>query len=674
MQRHSVTLSRDHLERQARCTPDAAIEELIWNGLDAGGDLVEVEFEHNSLGGLDTIRVMDHGAGIPFEDLERAFGTIGRSLKIDRKRNPDGRIFHGSEGRGRFKALVLGDRVRWRTTYEKQDSLLTYDIEIVSGTQDSYRTSDEPTRLDGGETGTEVLIEDVDHTANKLVAETTLQRLTERLALYLRQYPTVRVTYDRIHIDPAPLIRHAAEYPFEATSDSPFSGTLTVLEWNFQVPTKKLLLTDPSGFAWHEMLAGVHARDIYYTAYVAFKEARTWAEEGRFTVASLDPEVMSLVERAKDLLREHVRHRLAEEAQDLVRQWKDEEIYPYKEEKPRTTVEKAERQVFDIVAARVHRYHQPFRSGDKESRQLTLELVRQALENNPTSLRQILTEVLRLPRSQQDELAELLQSTTLEGMIRAAQAVRERLRAIAGFDEILFNEDWKSRLRERTQLHRLLVHQLWIFGEAYTLDADDERLRVLLKKHLSHLGRDLLAEEKSPSLIDGRDGIPDLMLSRVFRRDRDRVEHLVLELKRPSKQLGADDITQIKQYAYAVAEDERFSKTEVDWTFVLVGNDFDAFGEREANPSDRPSGCLDTRAGIKIWMRRWSDVLHQARSRYNFFSERLEMEALGDEGVAFLEKVYPKLMAGKGLTKKQEAEEEGQPPSGDGSEVSEKGL
>lgn len=657
MKRHSVTLSRDHLERQARCTPEAAIEELIWNGLDAGGNLVEVDFEYNALGGLDGIRVTDHGAGIPFGDLERAFGTIGRSLKIDQQRNPDGRIFHGSEGRGRFKALVLGQRARWTTTYQSNGDFLTYDIDITAGTQESYRTSDEPTLVEDGTTGTEVIIEDVSDSASRLLADAALQRLTERLALYLRQYPSVRVFYNRNRIDPAPLINQVATYPFEATSESPFSGTLTVIEWNFQVPNKKLLLTDLSGFAWYEMLAGVQARDIAYTAYLAFEEARAWADEGRFALSELDPEVIDIVDRAKDLLREHVRHRLAEEAKDLVRQWKDEEIYPYKEEEPSTTVEKAERQVFDIVAARVHRYHQPFRSGDKESRQLTLELVRQALESNPTSLRQILSEVLRLPKSQQDELAELLQSTTLEGMIRAAQAVRERLQALAGFDEIIFSEDWKFRLRERTQLHRLLVHQLWIFGEQYTLDADDERLRVVLQKHLAHLGRELLAEEKSPTLIDGREGIPDLMLSRVFRRDRDRVEHLVLELKRPSAQLGADEITQIKKYAYAVAEDERFSKTEVDWTFMLVGNEFDAYGEREASQSDRPYGCLDNSQGIKIWMRRWSDVLHQARGRYNFFSDRLEMEALGDEGVAFLEKAYPMLMTGKGLTKKQEAEQ-----------------
>lgn len=245
---------------------------------------------------------------------------------------------------------------------------------------------------------------------------------------------------------------------------------------------------------------------------------------------------------------------------------------------------------------------------------------------------------------------------TLDAMIKASQEVRQRLQILAGFDEIIFGDDWRKRLRERTQLHRLLVHHLWLFGEEYHLDTDDDRLRKVLERHLHHLGRELLAEEANPTLIDGRDAIPDLMLSRKFERDRGQIEHLVLELKRPSVRLGAEAITQIKQYAHAVKDDERFSTSKVRWIFALVGNSFDSFGELEASPSDRPYGCIDKREGLEIWMWKWSDVLHDARHRYSFFQKRLEIEARGSEGVQLLKSAYPLLMSGKGLTKKQENE------------------
>ena len=37
MEHRTVRLTHDHLERQARCSPERAIEETIWNALDAGG-------------------------------------------------------------------------------------------------------------------------------------------------------------------------------------------------------------------------------------------------------------------------------------------------------------------------------------------------------------------------------------------------------------------------------------------------------------------------------------------------------------------------------------------------------------------------------------------------------------------------------------------------------------
>ena len=49
------------------------------------------------------------------------------------------------------------------------------------------------------------------------------------------------------------------------------------------------------------------------------------------------------------------------------------------------------------------------------------------------------------------------------------------------------------------------------------------------------------------------------MLSRATRRHRaDDIEHLVVELKAPKVNIGADEITQAKRYAIAVSRDERF--------------------------------------------------------------------------------------------------------------------
>ena len=51
-----------------------------------------------------------------------------------------------------------------------------------------------------------------------------------------------------------------------------------------------------------------------------------------------------------------------------------------------------------------------------------------------------------------------------------------------------------------------------------------------------------------------------------------KYEHLIMELKRPSHKLTPADIDQIRCYAVAVAEDDRFQQLNVQWTYVLAGN------------------------------------------------------------------------------------------------------
>lgn len=663
MRRHTVKLSDDHLSRQAACSAERAVEELIWNALDAGGDRVEVSFEANALGATSAVEVQDWGTGIAESDLGRAFGMVGNSLKNQRRVTADGRAMHGSEGRGRFRALVLGEQAEWTTTYKHDGEFRTYSITMRRGHQDQYVVSDVKAAK-RGRTGTKVRITNIDKGELSLVGDATRENLTERLALYLKNYPGLSLVYDNRELDPKPLIRDARSFPLTIGTSAEPNASVEVIEWTFKPETRKLLICDTRGFAWHELPVGIQTRGFEFTAFLKCEQAKEWADEGRFTAGELDQEVTAVIEAARARLREYVRSRLAEEAQGLVQQWKAEQIYPYRDDEPNTPVSQAERQVFDILAAKVHQFHSPFRQGELEARQLILSLVRQALESNPTSLKEILEKTLKLSNEQQDELADLLRRTGFPSLIEAAKTVEHRLRAITGFKHILFDDDWKATLRERTQLHRLLVRHVWIFGDEYLLDTDDEALKAVLHKHRKILKRDELAPESDVQLINGKDGIPDLMLSRKFKRDRRTVEHLILELKRPSLKLGSDEITQIKNYAYTVSDDERFSKTDVSWRFVLLGNSLDTFAQKEINSDGRPFGCIHAQGNLSVWVQEWGHVLHEAEQRYEFFREKLNVEASHADGLAYLKQHYDDLMSGKGLTKKQDVAKHGDATTG----------
>ena len=89
---------------------------------------------------------------------------------------------------------------------------------------------------------------------------------------------------------------------------------------------------------------------------------------------------------------------------------REEGLYPYFA-LPQSPVEQAERDVFDICAATVHEQLPDFEAVGKDARRFTYRLLRETLEQNPTNLKAILTEVFKLSVEQQDNLAGLLKKT-----------------------------------------------------------------------------------------------------------------------------------------------------------------------------------------------------------------------------------------------------------------------
>src|SRR4051812_33776916 len=104
-----VNVKPDHIEAlSATKRPIASIAELVWNSLDADADKIAIRFDTNALGALDAIRVQDNGTGIPYDQAEILFGSLGGSWKASKNRTKKGRSLHGKSGKGRFKAFSLG--------------------------------------------------------------------------------------------------------------------------------------------------------------------------------------------------------------------------------------------------------------------------------------------------------------------------------------------------------------------------------------------------------------------------------------------------------------------------------------------------------------------------------------------------------------------------------------
>jgi hypothetical protein len=641
---YPVEVQKDFLEKITRASPIQALAEFIWNSLDADATIVDVKIIYNDLGSISKIIVRDNGTGMDFVDAPELFKKLGGSWKRSGgTTKKEGRFLHGQDGRGRFKAFALGRIAEWDVTYQKNNSLWTYKIRITSDNLNEVVISDEEEAPSDKQVGVNLTILDVHKDFRSLSSDIGLQQLDEIFALYLADYKDVMVTVGLTRIDPTKIIASKASFNLSDVidDDKVFPVRLEIIEWISRT-NRILYLCNDKGFPLAQVERRFHVGDFQFSAYLKSEYMSKMQKEGALELSEMTPSIVAVIDEAQKSIREYFRNRAAQEARTVVEEWKEEKIYPYMGE-AETQVEKVERQVFDIVAVNVAQYLPEFSSTAMENRAFHLRMLRQAIEKSPEELQLILGEVLNLPKRKQEELAELLRDVSLSAIISAAKIVADRLKFLTGLESILFDDPNKKRLKERSQLHRIISQNCWLFGEEYNLSVDDKSLTEVLRKHRKLLGDDIVIDEPVKHIFQER-GIVDLMLSRAIRRHKaDELNHLVVELKAPKVKIDMEEVTQIEGYALSVMSDERFKNVDTVWAFWVISDDY---GDYAKYRMINTNGVIKEAENISIWIKTWAQVLDENRARLQFFQERLEYQADKDTSIQYLQEHYAKFLQG----------------------------
>lgn len=639
-----VVAKADFLQSLSTSKPIAAIAELVWNGLDACATNVQVVIDPNELDGFEAIRVRDDGTGIKRRELDDLFGSLGDSWKskVDRF---EGRSLHGKNGKGRFKAFSLGEKVEWVTTFEE------------GGVRKSFRVCGDINRLNDFEAtdpevtphatrGTEVIVSNLRSSYPSLRGENARIELTKIFAAYLTEYPGVQVFYDGEQLDPTVMQAARSDYTLEPvglSNGQSVHASVTIIEW--KAPAERVFqLCDASGVALHEIPIGpaIRAPGFDFTVYVRSDHFRELDRLNLLSLSDLHDDVQQILSRAKTKVREHFRLRQLKHRSETVDRWKTEKIYPYEDKEIISPTERVERQFFDILAVNVENHLPSFEEADKLAQKFTFRLLAQAIRDNPETLRKIFSEVLKLKKEEQDDLAGLLDRTTLSRIISAARVVADRIDFVEALNDLLFQKESRLRLLERDQLHKALENEAWLFREDFYLAGSEKRLEDALAVHLDRLGE---RRDDGPVLREGdTTGRIDLMLSRAIQPTAGRFEYLVVELKRPSQKITSAVLQQVESYAIAVAKDPRFHTANTKWTFMVVSTEMDEHAQLKARQKDKPHGVVFDNGdwNLTVWAKTWAEVLDDARARLKFFGEQLAYEADTDSEIAYLAKAHSK--------------------------------
>lgn len=536
MKNIDVILGKDHLEDISSAKPIPAIKEIIWNAFDSNSLIVKVLFhKYSNTNTIERVTIQDQGEGIPHHNVSSLFGSLGESWKKDAKKNGD-RSLHGQYGKGRFKAFSLGEIVVWSTCVEDKGKYFRYSIKGNANNIKRFEIS-EPSESSDNIKGTQVEIFNLAKQASSLATDSSKESITKEYALYLTEYPHKNLFYDNAYITPSDVWLDKKEYnlgdiEIESAQEN---VSVSIIEWKFKTP-REIHYCDENGFSLFNESAGklVRSYGVDFTVYIKSPFIKRKFEENVLSLGSLESGIKELKDKVIDLCKKHFVNKEFLQKTKIVDEWKEQNIYPYERTPQPGSIEEAEQKVFNILAVNVESYLTSFSKSNNNVKKFTFKLLSQALKDNPNSVRKILSEVLVMSSDDQDSMAKLLEKTTLPNIIKASQVVSDRLNFLTGLEQLLFDDKTKKKLLERDQLHKLLENEAWLFREDFNLSRSENTLNQVLQYHADKMG--IIYDPELPVVReDGTTGRVDLLLSKARQPREGELEHLVVELKRPTK-------------------------------------------------------------------------------------------------------------------------------------------
>ncbi|WP_417659600.1 ATP-binding protein [Pseudidiomarina sp.] len=635
-----VEVQSDHLDKVSKSSPLTAVTELVWNALDADANTVEVIVDSGDMG-ISAIHVKDDGHGVDYDKASAYFKGLGGSWKNDKGQSPNGRFLHGREGQGRFKSFSVGRVVEWTTRYQSHDSqYFEYQIKGFSDDKKSFSLSDKKTS-EVAKSGTRVSILEPIKEFTSLTDGRLIEHLTSTFATYLAAYKEVKLYVNGKRVDPSSVINNSETVELSKVlyEGRVYDYELEIIEWN-TTAKNQIQLCNHAGFPLLPLDKKIKgSAEFSFTAYLKSEHISELNRVGALGLGDLERSLRAPIDDAVNRIKDYLVRRKITRSSNQIEKWKSENVYPYSGEVI-GHVERAEKQMFDFLALNINDLMPEFDKSALQLKKFQLSLLKQIVASQPSDLHTILTEVLSLSEEKQKEFAELLKDASLSAIISATKMVADRLRFLSGLEEIIFNPNLKKVLKERSQLHKLLEENTWVFGEQFSLSVSDKSLTKVLSKHLESKGIAILPDEPVKRL-DESNGIVDLMLTRSIARNHPTErEHLIVELKAPKVKIGQAELGQIKSYAFAVSDDERFTALDTKWHFWIISNEIDAYTKRELADDKQERGILYNADGVTIWVKTWSELINECKHRHEFIRKQLDINVDSSDGLEYLRKHY----------------------------------
>lgn len=586
--------------------------------------------------------VEDNGHGIVPSNARSLFLTEGDSWKKEKRFSESlSRPLHGSKGRGRLISYAVAESVEWSSVSSTQDGRQRIVIRGAFSKPHGFDIHDAEDVDEPVGTTVSLKLREVQKAA-RIADEGFELRVVERLAESLLSLAGVVVRWRGDPLDTNDAIRSRDEIPLERIEADCLHGypapSLTVVEWRRSFGSKQILLCDEAGSA----ITNYKPSDLLpvpftWTAYLKWEGFRDAELMGPADLHVPEIRHQGLLAVTEQGLAKFLAERFNAERGRLIEVWKNEGVYPYQAE-PDSHLATAERDLFDVVAV-IASSAIPTKGATQK--RLSLRLLKEALQSEPSRLRSALEAVLSLPDDEAKSLDRLLKRTELGSIIRSAHRVADRLDLLTGLGSLLYSDKTAKIFREVDQLHPILVREPWVFGDEWDTSLSEHGLTNVVRTAVEASGEALLALEPV-KLESGKSGRVDMLFHRHLVESRS-TRHLVVELKRPGKLVMAH-FAQVAEYAQAITTHPKVAKASNKWDFWLVGTDIDATLAAQREDSDLRPGFVKDYGAYQIFIITWGELLDQLRRKFEWYREGLAVSTSDVTGLVYLRRSHERFL------------------------------
>jgi hypothetical protein len=623
----------------------SAFCELLNNSLQAKATRIELVIDYNSFqnGPFTLIELTDNGQGVAISEFEDKILLIGTNVKKD------------GQGVGRFGALQLGEKMTIDTVafdpagqhfthiHFPLDSSsissalskvhLEYDVEVLKKKANPYY---------------KVTIEKLHHhragkvlprnkISEKFKSDAIRQAIFEKYPLQIF-HREVHFTINGTELNPAdfvmdePILKktlyvdiRGAEHPFD------------IHFYHMRIPLNKVKVF------FYMSQGGIRAvaHEFTYSSDWYTPDLGTWFIylDSTFFHSDLfrnidldslgDEEIKNLKEFIKDAVNDFFKANNLRFEKFIARLEKDE-AYPRNFESP---MDQSRELLFQKIAYVAEDEYKLMDQKNEHMRGLFYSLIDKALANG--HVKEVFTKVVRLSDPNMQRFHQLLQQTELENVIAFSSTVANKLQFIDFLHELTYG-DIATVLLERSQLHKIIEKELWIFGEAYNgsphLWSDKKIGNILeeLRNKLFDYPPTMEDENLIPN-ISGLDNITDLFFFNEKVLDNEDKEIMVVELKSPRCAIGKKELQQIDEYAFTVENYPGLPREHTRYKFVLISSRLTQYTRSKLKSSReryKVPFLYDRKAdkNIEVFVVEWAELIELNKRKLGYLSSKLEVK------------------------------------------------